>query len=131
GPKIKYDGVEEFVMTDPIKTIQDSSALTRWADDQLAALKAVISNMDIKRGKSFISWLETQNRYLLWEENFNPKKNKRYVRGEVVHVQFGFNTGSEHGGPHWAVVLDDNALSSPTVLVMPLGSLEDTETEAD
>ncbi|WP_288887403.1 type II toxin-antitoxin system PemK/MazF family toxin [uncultured Eubacterium sp.] len=70
-------------------------------------------------------WLHTYTNYLKYEEIFDPKKNKRYERGDIVKVQFGFNVGSEYGGLHYAVVIDkDNNLSSPVVTVVPLSSTD-------
>lgn len=98
---------------------------------RLDTLKATISNMAIKRGMIFSKWLGTQNYYLQNELSFSPLRLKSYKRGEVVHIEFGFNTGSEHGGPHWGVILDQNSKSNSTALVMPLGSLDSSQTESD
>jgi mRNA-degrading endonuclease toxin of MazEF toxin-antitoxin module len=111
--------------------VKDNSGLMLIAEQRLSDLKTIIGNMDEKRGRSFLLWLEQQNKYLQWEVGFDPLRLKRYKRGEVVHIHFGFNTGSEHGGPHWGVILDDNKKSSPTAVVMPLGSLAEGQTEAD
>ncbi|HAV90650.1 MAG TPA: growth inhibitor PemK [Eubacterium sp.] len=71
-------------------------------------------------------WLHTYSNYLRYEEFFDPKRNKRYERGDIVKVQFGFNVGSEYGGLHYAVVIDkNNNLSSPVVTVVPLSSTDD------
>ena len=46
-----------------------------------------------------------------------------YKRGDIIKADFGFNIGSEHGGLHYAVVLDvNNKHSSPVVTVLPLSS---------
>lgn len=68
-------------------------------------------------------WLHTYANYLNFEESFDPKKNKNYERGDVVRVNLGFNIGSEHGGRHYAVVLDvHNFHSSPIISIIPLSS---------
>ncbi|MBQ2800996.1 MAG: type II toxin-antitoxin system PemK/MazF family toxin [Lachnospiraceae bacterium] len=47
----------------------------------------------------------------------------KYKRGDIVSLNFVFNVGSEHGGLHYAVVLDnDNKQSSPVITVIPLSS---------
>lgn len=108
----------------------DHKHLMDELEQQIELLKTTVSKMQKDRGISYIKWLKDHNNYLNWESTFNPKRNKAYKRKEVIHVQFGFNTGSEQGGPHWAVVLEDNAKSSPVVTVVPLGSLEDDEDES-
>jgi len=73
-------------------------------------------------------WLHTYTNFLKYEESFNPARNKRYDRGDIVKVDFGFNIGSEHGGLHYAVVMDkQNNLSSPIVTVIPLSSTDNKE----
>lgn len=70
-------------------------------------------------------WLHTYTNYIKFEDSFDPKKNKRYERGEIVKVDFGFNVGSEYGGLHYAVVLDKkNDRSSPVITVIPLSSTD-------
>lgn len=73
-------------------------------------------------------WLETYCKYLNAEKTFVPSSLKRYERGDVIQVNFGYRVGSEHGGLHYAVVLDKaNALNSPIITVIPLGSLESSD----
>lgn len=49
-----------------------------------------------------------------------------YKRGNIVKLNFGFNIGSEYGGLHYGVVLDNhNAQSSPVITVIPLTSVKD------
>ena len=45
-----------------------------------------------------------------------------YDRGDVVFLHFGFNVGSEHGGPHAAAVVQRSLKNNPCVVVVPLGS---------
>lgn len=110
--------------------IKDHPDLMDELELQIEHLKTNVSNMQKNRGKSYIKWLNDHNKYLLWELTFDPKRLKPYKRKEVIFVQFGFNTGSEQGGPHWAVVLEDNPISSPVITVVPLGSLKDGEDES-
>lgn len=56
-------------------------------------------------------------------KTFNPNKLKRYERGDVIKVNLGFNIGSEEGGMHYAVVLDNkNKLNSGIMTIIPLTS---------
>ena len=74
-------------------------------------------------------WIESYSKYLLTEEKFDYKLIPRYKRGDVISLNFGFNIGSEHGGLHYAIVLDnDNKQSSPVVTVIPLSSGNEEDT---
>ena len=74
-------------------------------------------------------WIETYSKYLLNEERFDYTVIPRYKRGDIVSINFGFNVGSEHGGLHYAIVLDnDNKQSSPVITVVPLSSGDEKST---
>ena len=45
------------------------------------------------------------------EVNFAPFFFKKYSRGDIVKVNLGFNIGSEQGGLHYAIVVEDNEAS--------------------
>ncbi len=82
-----------------------------------------------KKANLLAYWIESFSDYVLCEERFDYHKIPRYKRGEVISVNFGFNVGSEHGGRHYAIVLDnDNKQSSRVITVIPLssGTLETT-----
>lgn len=77
----------------------------------------------LKKANLISYWLETFIGYIQREEEFNPSKLKRYERGDIIKVNFGFNIGSEYGGLHYAIVLDKaNARNSPVITVVPLTS---------
>lgn len=77
----------------------------------------------LKKANLISYWLEEYSHYLIAEETYNYKRVLHYKRGDVVQLNFGFNIGSEHGGLHYAIVLDNNNLqSSPVVTVIPLSS---------
>lgn len=66
-------------------------------------------------------WLNDYINYINNEMTFEPSRLKSYKRGDIIKVNFGFNVGSEHGGLHYAVVLDKaNAHNSPIITVIPL-----------
>ncbi len=116
-------------MSNQTDKVSGDPALVSRTELLVEDLKNTILNMKQKRGKLFLTGLKNQTNYLNWELTFNPTKNKSYKRKDVVEVQFGFNTGSEHGGPHWAVVIEDNKHTNPTVVVIPLGSLDQNESQ--
>lgn len=113
------------------KKLYENKDLVREMNKQLMELQKVIENMDEKRGKIFIDWLQTQNKYLVWEETFDPSYLRAYKRSEIVLAHFGFNVGAEYGGMHYAVVIRDSSKNNPNVNVVPLTSLEKGETEND
>jgi mRNA-degrading endonuclease toxin of MazEF toxin-antitoxin module len=70
-------------------------------------------------------WLEDYIKFLEFEPQFKPTSLKRYKRGEILKVHLGYNIGSEEGGLHYAVVLDnDNSIYSPVITVVPLTSVK-------
>jgi len=61
-----------------------------------------------------------------FEEKFDATKNISYKRGNIVKLNFGFNIGSEYGGLHYGIVLDNhNAHNSPVITIIPLTSMKD------
>lgn len=83
----------------------------------------------LKKADLISYWLEEYSHYLVAEETYDYKRVLHYKRGDVVQLNFGFNIGSEHGGLHYAIVLDNNNLqSSPVVTVIPLSSGTEEET---
>ena len=83
----------------------------------------------LKKADLLAYWIESFSFYILNEEKFDYSRIPKYKRGDVISVNFGFNVGSEHGGRHYAIVLDnDNKQSSRVLTVIPLssGTLENT-----
>lgn len=77
----------------------------------------------LKKADLIAYWIENYSKYLLIEEHFDYTNIPKYKRGDIVSVNFGFNIGSEHGGLHYTIVLDnDNKQSSPVITVIPLSS---------
>lgn len=69
-------------------------------------------------------WLKDYKIMLKREENFDPFFLKKYSRGDIVKVNLGFNIGSEQGGLHYAIVVEDNPRSSGIVTVVPMKSIK-------
>lgn len=83
------------------------------------------SDKHLKKANLISYWLKDYAEFLKFEEHFVPEKNISYKRGNIVKLNFGFNIGSEQGGLHYGVVLDNsNAHSSPVVTVIPLSSVK-------
>lgn len=77
----------------------------------------------LKKANLISYWIKDYVRLIDFEERFEPTKNIAYKRGNVVKLNFGFNIGSEYGGLHYGVVLDNkNAHNSPVLTIIPLTS---------
>lgn len=113
------------------KKLQENSDAMAEMNKHLRKLQSVIENMEKKRGEIFIEWLQQQNKYLVWEENFDPSYLRAYRRGEIILAQFGFNVGAEYGGMHYAVVVRGSSKNNPNINVVPLSSLEEEASEKD
>lgn len=101
-------------------------------NDTLNTVKKMINDLPAKQQHIMSEWLTIWSRYISFEKTFKPDKLRYYKRGEIVLTHFGFNTGSELGGPHYAVVVEkNNNNKNNTVVVVPLSSLDGTKTEKD
>lgn len=86
---------------------------------------SVLTNLDSKHQRLFREWLNLFSGYLAKEKSFDPlKETLKYDPGTILAIELGYNPGSEHGGNHYAVVVEDNAKSSPVVMIVPLGSIK-------
>ena len=82
----------------------------------------------LKKANLISYWIKDYTRFINFEENFDPTRNIAYKRGNIVKLNFGFNIGSEYGGLHYGVVLDNhNAHNSPVVTVIPLTSIKENK----
>lgn len=82
----------------------------------------------LKKANILSYWLQDYASFIEFENNFDPTKNISYKRGNIIKLNFGFNIGSEYGGLHYAIVLDNhNEHNSPVVTVIPLTSLKENK----
>lgn len=107
-----------------IKQIKENALfrLSQFLEKRLSSA----DNKDIKFVQTFSFWLLDYVRLLTYETS--PQiKYKRYKRGDVIKANFGHRIGREHGGLHYAIVLDtNNALQSNLLTVVPLSSIKDS-----
>ncbi len=95
--------------------------------DALSKLSAYIDSLDPKRAQIMSYWIRDYVRFLEKEANFDPQKLVRYKRGAIVKAHLGYRIGSEEGGLHYAVIIDNNnAQKSQTVTIIPLTSVKPT-----
>lgn len=111
-----------------------------YNDEDLAAHKAhairevnafiddlIESNVSSDKGRAdkFSFWLEDYINFLRFEKKFKPQSLKRYKKGEILKVHLGYNIGSEEGGLHYCVVVENkNSINSPVITVVPLTSVK-------
>lgn len=115
------------------KDIANKEHLINFKNELLGNFDQVLSSLiespqksDYKKAALLCYWLRDFNLYLDREKTFDPKRLKRYERGDIIKANFGFNVGDEHGGMHYAVVLDnDNYVNSGIITVVPLISKKD------
>lgn len=106
-----------------------SDELKKLIDNSIKSLSSYLeelsnsSNTNNNKKASLISyWIKDYVKYLRKETRYTPP-NYQYHRGDVVLVNFGYRLGSELGGLHFAVVVDNyNSKKSGIVTVVPLSS---------
>ncbi len=110
---------------------KNNEELKRHKENALSKINCYIdslldgSDADKSKADKLAYWIEDWTRFLEYEARFDSRKLRRYKRGEIIKVHLGFNVGSEEGGLHYAVVIDNvNNLSDPTVRVVPLTSVK-------
>ncbi len=83
------------------------------------------SGAHLKKANLISYWIKDYTNFIKFEESFDPTRNISYKRGNIIKLNFGFNIGSEYGGLHYGVVLDNhNSHNSPVVTVIPLTSVK-------
>lgn len=83
------------------------------------------SEKHLKKANILSYWLKDFSQYIQKEEKFDPTRIISYKRGNVIKLNFGFNVGSEYGGLHYGIVLDNkNDHNSSVLTVIPLTSIK-------
>lgn len=107
------------------EVIQNKKTAIRSLNNLLEGFINDPSGQHLKKANLISYWLKDYARFIDFEEKFDPSRNIAYKRGNIVKLNFGFNIGSEYGGLHYAIVLDNhNAHNSPVVTVIPLTSIK-------
>lgn len=121
--------VENF-SSDEEKSLTKEDVLIN-KDNALKNLDTLINNFanspdTLKKANNLSYWISQYSTYISFEKKFNPKKLKKYSRGDVIKVNLGFNVGNELGGLHYCVVLENkNAMGSGTITIVPLSSAKE------
>ncbi len=114
--------------------VRDKNDLEGNIDKVMAQLKETLLNdIDMGTAVKLLFWLNQWGAdYLKNEKNFDYKSLMRYKRGNIVKANFGFKVGSEQGGLHYAVVLDNrNRKSNRVLMVVPIEPLPDGKSPDD
>ncbi len=114
--------------------IEDKKDLEGNIDKVLAQLKdTLLNNMNMDKATKLLFWLNQWGAdYLKNENDFDYMSLMRYKRGSIVRANFGFKVGSEQGGLHYALVLDNkNHKSNKVLMVVPIESLPDGKSHND
>lgn len=108
---------------------QDEQLKTKALNDISVYLRDLSNSKnqkDQKKATLLAYWISDYVKFQKQENNFDPKKLIRYKRGQIVQVHLGFRVGSEHGGLHYAIVIEnDNPLSAKVVTIIPLTSVKE------
>ena len=113
------------------KIITDSLDASELAKT-LTMLTESIASLDKKQQSLLNDWLNIWSKYLTLENNFDSKRLVYYKRGDIVLANFGYNVGSEFGGSHYAVVVENNNnIANTLVTVVPISSLEAEKSKDD
>ena len=87
---------------------------------------------NLKKVQLISKWIKDYSNFLRFEDQFDPTKNIAYKRGDIVKINFGFNLGSELGGVHYAIVIDnENRRSANTIVVIPISSYKENKAVYD
>lgn len=117
-----------------LKNFSTKEELKMYSKEVLRELYDTINNeLQFRQARLLTFWLNTWNeKYIKNENTFNPHGLIKYVRGNVVKADLGYNVGSEEGGMHYGIVLDNNNdKSSKVVTIVTLRSLKDSESPED
>ncbi|TDK54755.1 type II toxin-antitoxin system PemK/MazF family toxin [Bacillus salipaludis] len=98
-------------------------------------VKQAIAIRSIKQKNQHLveEWLRKFADFIYAEDNkhFEPAKLGKYKAGDIIFAEFGYNVGSEFGGSHYAVVIENSPLNAKMIMVVPLSSLEPSQSEED
>lgn len=107
---------------------QNEIDTNRMVSNLTHELENEIIDLDVDVRIKMSQWLSSWIYYVATEKQFDSSKLMTYKRGDIVHVNFGFNVHNELGGTHYAVVVEnDNPASNGTVMVVPLKSADSEE----
>lgn len=121
-------------MAKPIRKKKYSRPITNSRLSRLQ-LKLAIAIRGIKKKNQHLveEWLRKFADYIHAEDNkeFKPENLGAFKAGDIIYAEFGYNIGSEYGGRHYAVVIENSPLKANMIMVVPLSSLSASKTKSD
>ena len=112
--------------TEPELIVHKDSALNEIDRYLNSLIKSEDSTLHGKADK-ISYWLEDYMHFLDYETSFDVSKYPKYKKGQIVKVHLGFNIGSEEGGLHYAIVIENNnSVRSPVLNIVPLTSVKES-----
>ena len=82
-----------------------------------------VHNSGVSKFHTLDSWLEKESNTFLSETVTQKHTYKKFVRGQVVKVDFGINIGSELCYTHFAIVITKkDSINSDIVTIVPITS---------
>ena len=95
----------------------------------IEAVKCLLNDkfkIDASKADKLSYWFREYVSYIKKERDFDYTRLQNYKRGDILKVNFGFRIGSELGGLHYCVVIDNRTYQKSTTLtVVPLTSLKE------
>ncbi|WP_369355867.1 type II toxin-antitoxin system PemK/MazF family toxin [Lysinibacillus capsici] len=121
-------------MAKPIRKKKYSRPITNNRLSRLQ-LKLAIAIKGIKKKNQHLveEWLRKFADYIHAEDNkgFKSENLGAFKAGDIIYAEFGYNVGSEYGGRHYAVVIENSPLKANMIMVVPLSSLDASKTKSD
>ena len=77
-----------------------------------------------KRAALLYYWLYDYRNYIRNEGKFAARYYPAFERGHVVNLNLGFNLGSEMGGLHYGIVLNNSNRRNPNLIIAPMTSVK-------
>lgn len=107
----------------PMDLITHKNEAVEKLDTYITNLIASVDPAVRAKADKLSFWIKDYVKFLSFEPQFKANSYKRYKRGDVIKIHLGYNIGSEEGGLHYAVVLENNnSVHSPTITILPLTS---------
>lgn len=112
-----------------LKDIQNKQSLDIKVQSLLSDFQQLFTDLSsgedtYKKAALLYYWLRDYKNYIKNETTFNPKYYPDFKRGNIVNLNLGFNLGSELGGLHYGIVLQNSNRRNPNLVIVPLSSLK-------
>lgn len=91
----------------PEERFGDSMERVARFDTNLADMRREILNLPLSMGEELTQWLPMMLELMKKQCTYTPKSDGPFFgRSDIVHVDFGYNLGSELNGYHFGIVIE-------------------------